>query len=80
MNLKIENIATFCMAKNLSLHSINVLSPLPFYVALEYAIRKVQENQDGLKLNGADHILAYVDDVNLLGGNIDTVNIRQKIY
>jgi hypothetical protein len=28
----------------------------------------------GLKLNGTHCILAYADDVNLLGGNIDTVN------
>jgi hypothetical protein len=27
----------------------------------------------GLKLNGTHHLLAYTDDVNLLGDNIDTI-------
>jgi hypothetical protein len=50
------------------------LSPLLFNVALEYAIRKVHENQVGLKLNGTHQLLAYTDDVNLLGDDIDTIN------
>jgi hypothetical protein len=39
---------------------------------LEYAIRRFQVNQDGLKLNGTQQLLAYADDVNILGGSVGT--------
>jgi sorting nexin-29 len=51
----------------------DILSPMLFNFALEYAIRRVQVNQDGLKQNGTHQILAYADDVNILGGSIHTL-------
>ena len=47
--------------------------PLLFNFALEYAIKRVQVNQDGLKLNGTHQLLAYADNVNILGGSAHTV-------
>jgi len=44
-----------------------------FNFALEYAIRRVQVNQDGLKLNGTHQLRAYADDVNILGGRVHTL-------
>ena len=48
----------------------DALSPMFFNFDLEYAIRWVQVNQDGLKLNGTHQLLAYADDVNIMGGSI----------
>jgi hypothetical protein len=51
----------------------NISSPLLSNFAVEYAIRRVQTNQDSLKLNGTHHLLVYADDVNILGGSVHTV-------
>jgi len=41
--------------------------------ALVYVIRRVQVNQNGLKLNSTHQFLAYADDVNILGRSIHTL-------
>jgi hypothetical protein len=51
----------------------NALSPQLLNYGLEYAIRKVQENKVGLKLNGTHQLLVYADDVNLLADNIESI-------
>ena len=47
---------------------------LLFNFAVEYAIRKVQETNLGLDINGTHQVLAYVDDVNLIGDDIRTID------
>ena len=48
----------------------DALSPLLFNFALEYAIRKTQETNLGLDMNGIHQVLAFADDVNLIGYDI----------
>jgi len=51
----------------------DVLSQSFFNFVYEYAIRRVQVNRDGLKLNGTHQLLVYADDVNILGGRVHAI-------
>jgi hypothetical protein len=69
-----ETHSTVRLVKHLShtfstrngLKQLDSLSPLIFNYALDYAIRRVQVNQDGLKLNGTHQLLICVYHVNKL--------------
>ena len=71
-----ETYSRFRLGKNLpemfpirnGLKQVDALSPLLFNFAFEYAIKRVQVNHDGAKLNGTHQLLAYADDVKILGG------------
>jgi hypothetical protein len=76
-----ETFSKVCIGKHLSdnfpiqngLKQGHALPPLLFNFALEYGIRKVQETQVGLKLNGTHQLLAYADDVNPQGDDMYSI-------
>jgi hypothetical protein len=55
------------------------LSPLLFNFALQNTIRRVQVNQEGLKLNGIHQLLVYAVDTNILGGILHTIKKKHKL-
>jgi len=54
------------------------LPPLLFNFALEYAIRRVRVNQEGLKLIVTYHHLVYADDDNILGESVYTIKKNEE--
>ena len=61
-----KNLSGMFLIRN-GLKQGDALSPLLFSFTLEHTTRRVQVNQDGLKLNGTHHLLAYADDISILG-------------
>jgi hypothetical protein len=55
----------------------NGLSPLLFNFGLEYAIRKVQENQEELEVSGAYQFLVSLDNINMLGKNTSIIRMQK---
>jgi len=76
-----ETYSRFRVVKNLSdmypirnvLKQKDALSPLLFNFVLEYAIRRIQVNQDGLILNVTQQLLVYAEDVNILDGSVHNI-------
>ena len=66
-----KNVSDRFLIRN-GLKQGDALKPILFNFVLEYVIRKVQENQDGLKVKGTHQLLSYADDVNIPGGSILT--------
>jgi hypothetical protein len=64
-----EHLSDMCLIKN-GWKQGYALSSLFFNCTVEYAIRSIQVNQDGLKLNGTDQLLVYAVR---LGGSVHTI-------
>ncbi|KAJ4430068.1 hypothetical protein ANN_22277 [Periplaneta americana] len=60
-------------------HSDPVKCSLTHRMKMGYAIRKVQDNRQSLELNGLYQLLAYADDVNMLGENPQTIRENTEI-
>ena len=50
-----------------------------FNFALEYAIRRVQVNQAGLKPESTHQLVDYANNVNILGGSVYTLKKMKKL-
>jgi hypothetical protein len=56
----------------------DVLSPLLFNFALDYAIERIHVNQSSWKLNGTYQLLVYADVTNMLLGSVHTSTMKKN--
>ena len=76
-----DNYSSFRVGKHLSdtfpirngLKHEGTVSPLLFNFPLECTIKRVQVNQDSLKLNGIRQFLVDVNDVNILERSVHSI-------
>jgi len=57
---------------------LDALSPPLFNFALDYAITKVDVNQQCFKLNGTNQLLVYAGDVNIVGGRVHIIKKNKE--
>jgi len=72
-----KNLSDMFAIRNVSKQG-DALSPLLFNFALEYAIRRVQVNQDGLRLHGTHQLLDHADDVHTVKENAEALVVAKK--
>ena len=64
-----------------SIFALIIFFPVFFLIniAQKYAIRRVQQTKLWLDMNGTDQVLAYADDVNLIGDDMKTIERNANV-